>query len=54
MTVYPLRISRMGSTCCSGSLDAVASNNPIETFAEFGRYAQKDFKCRSNFSPLDF
>jgi len=25
----------------SGSLDAVASNNPIETFAEFGRHIKK-------------
>ncbi len=38
----------------SGSLDAFASNNPIETFAELGRHAQKDFKCRSNFSTLHF
>jgi hypothetical protein len=38
----------------SGSLAVVASNNPIETFAEFGRNAQKDFQRRSNFSALDF
>jgi hypothetical protein len=38
----------------SGSLAAVAANNPIETFAESGCYAQKDFKCRSDSSALDF
>jgi len=35
----------------SGSLAAVASNNPIQAFAEFGRHAQKDLKSRSNFFP---
>jgi len=29
------------------------SSNQIETFAEFGRHAQKVFKCW-NLSPLDF
>ena len=38
----------------SGSLAAIASNYPIETFAESGRHAQKDFKRRSDFSPFDF
>src|ERR1019366_10471184 len=38
----------------SGSLAAVASDNPIEPLAKLGRHAQKDFKCRSNFSPFDF
>ena len=28
-------------SCWSGSLGAVASNNPIETLAESGRHAQK-------------
>jgi len=38
----------------SGPLVAVAFNNPIQTFPELGRNAQKDFKSRSDFSPLDF
>ncbi len=44
----------MHSTFSSGSLAAVAFNNPIETLPEFDRHAKKNFECWRNVSPLDF
>jgi len=29
-------------------------NNPIELLSESGRHTKKHFKCRGNFSTLDF